>query len=524
MKLRGKLILSFLGISALASISCAYFSYLSFRSEIVDEKEQTLVTYLEIATRRLHDEFKGNPLLAGERPEVMDSIGSSLGIVCTVFATDGDDFKRVATNILKDGKRATGTLLGKENAAYPSVSKGMRFIGKAVILGESYVTIYDPLQVDGKRQGLVFVGVSYASIERQLNKALSRFIWSLVLQEIVIMAISGLIAVLISRAIESKLVKAAIALEFGAHQTVSTAGQVFASSEALSQGASEQAAAIEETSASITEMSSMTKANAENTARAKSKADGTRAVALKGSESMERMEKAIEEIKKSSDATAKIVKTIDEIAFQTNLLALNAAVEAARAGESGKGFAVVAEEVRNLAKRSAEAAKSTESLIQDSVNSATRGVEISKETSAALHEISELSLEVDTLLSQIHKATEEQSKGIAQIGDSAHEMEIITQSNAASSEESARASEELNSQATELDRIVGELLHMVGAARSEGFLDETSKRTSAPIVTRHEAERPRAKTSSLRKLGKTASRDLKPALAIPLDADDLKSF
>ena len=127
------------------------------------------------------------------------------------------------------------------------------------------------------------------------------------------------------------------------------------------------------------EMSSITRQNALNARDANGIAEEARNSADRGVESMNRMSSSINRIKSSSDATAKIVKTIDEIAFQTNLLALNAAVEAARAGDAGKGFAVVAEEVRNLAHRSAEAAKNTTNLIEEAVRNSEDGVKINSE-------------------------------------------------------------------------------------------------------------------------------------------------
>ena len=190
-------------------------------------------------------------------------------------------------------------------------------------------------------------------------------------------------------------------------------------------------------------------------------ASETRTALERSREAMNRMGQAIGRIKGSSDQTARIVKTIDEIAFQTNLLALNAAVEAARAGESGKGFAVVAEEVRNLAQRSAEAAKSTAALIEESQLNASSGVRVSEEVEAILTQIFKSMESLTQLIHQVSSASEEQNRGIEQIGKSMNQIDRLTQNNAATSVESSSASGELSAQAGELDRVVSTLVGLV---------------------------------------------------------------
>jgi methyl-accepting chemotaxis protein len=185
-----------------------------------------------------------------------------------------------------------------------------------------------------------------------------------------------------------------------------------------------------------------------------------------GVSAMQRMSTSINDIKTSSDKTAKIIKTIDEIAFQTNLLALNAAVEAARAGEAGKGFAVVAQEVRNLAQRSAEAARNTAELIEAGQSNAESGVAVAVEVSANLEGIKESSGKVATLIAEIAAASSEQSQGIGQVNTAVSEMDKVVQSNAANAEESASAAEEMSSQAQELNSLVGELVSVVGGAET----------------------------------------------------------
>ena len=272
------------------------------------------------------------------------------------------------------------------------------------------------------------------------------------------------LAFFITRGLTRALSRIASQLGEGANQTSAAAGQVASASQSLAEGSSEQAAAIEETAGSIEEMTAMTRQSASSATETRDITSETTKGAEKGSEAIARMSRAIEDIKHSSDETAKIIKTIDEIAFQTNLLALNAAVEAARAGEAGKGFAVVAEEVRNLAQRSAEAAKNTANLIEDSVQKADAGVQITQEASASFQEISTNIVRVNDLVTGIANSAEEQSTGIEQINQAVSQMDIVTQQNAANAEESSAAAEELSAQAEELNRMVGELVRMVGGA------------------------------------------------------------
>ncbi len=276
------------------------------------------------------------------------------------------------------------------------------------------------------------------------------------------------LAYFIARSITGPIKRIIESLTMGSEQTASAAGQVSSASQSLAQGASEQAAALEETTSSIEEMSSMVKQNAANANEATNLAASATADADTGTQAMGQMSKAIDDIKKSSDETAKIIKTIDEIAFQTNLLALNAAVEAARAGEAGKGFAVVAEEVRNLAQRSAQAAKDTANMIAESVKNADNGVSINKEVAQTLNKIAEGSRKVNDLVAEIAAASNEQAQGIDQINTAVGQMDQVTQSNAANAEESASAAEELSSQAEELNGMVGQLQAMVGNSSGNG--------------------------------------------------------
>ncbi len=340
--------------------------------------------------------------------------------------------------------------------------------------------------------------------------------------------LAGILAVVlaftITTGIKKALTRIAAALGEGATQVAAAAGQVSSSSQSLAEGSAEQAASIEETSSSLEEMASMTRNNAQNADEANSLSGTGLATAKKGGEAMQRMTGAIDEIKKSSDDTAKIVKTIDEIAFQTNLLALNAAVEAARAGEAGKGFAVVAEEVRNLAQRSAEAAKDTANLIQQSVTKADSGVQISREVAEALQEIAEGSGRVNELIGQITHSGREQADGIDQINTAVSQMDQVVQSNAASSEETAAAAEEMSAQAEELDRSVADLQRMVQGYVSSASTcgrGRSSESAAAPPPQQNAVEKLGSKIMPFKRPDTPAAgtQEMAPEEAIPFDDD-----
>jgi len=239
------------------------------------------------------------------------------------------------------------------------------------------------------------------------------------------------VALFIIRGINRTLRATTDALSAGSEQIVSAATQVSGSSQSLAEGASEQAAALEETGASIEELSSMTKRNAQSAEQAKTIAQAARRSADQSTASVSRLTTAMSDLKTSSAEVAKIVKTIDEIAFQTNILALNAAVEAARAGEAGMGFAVVAEEVRNLAQRSAQASKETATKIESALAKSDEGARISEEVAASLGSIIEQVRNLDGLVSEIATASGEQTQGIGQVNIAVSQIDKVTQSNAA---------------------------------------------------------------------------------------------
>jgi methyl-accepting chemotaxis protein len=291
----------------------------------------------------------------------------------------------------------------------------------------------------------------------------------------------------ISRWINRRLKDVAETLGVSSGQVASASSQVVQASQSLATGSSQQAASLEETSASLEELSSMTKRNSDSAVEAKDLAAQTRQAAEAGMTDMVEMSEAVAAIKTSGDNIAKIIKTIDEIAFQTSILALNAAVESARAGEAGAGFAVVTEEVRNLSQRSAQAARETAEKIEDSIQRSQRGVAINGKVAARLKEIVEKARKVDGLIAQIAAASSEQSQGIGQINTAVAQIDTVTQSTAAGAEETAAAAEELNSQAQVLRSGVADLLRLAGSSRGEA----AGGRVAPPAARPRAAARPR---------------------------------
>lgn len=239
-----------------------------------------------------------------------------------------------------------------------------------------------------------------------------------------------------------------------AHSVDTGAIEVSSVSQSLSQGATEQAASLEEISSSISVITSQVKQNALNSSEASTLAKGTESVATLGKDKIHDTLQAMNEIHNSSQQIAKIMKVIDDIAFQTNLLALNAAVEAARAGKHGKGFAVVADEVRNLANRSAKAAQETASLIESSNLKVQNGLKLAEVTAQEFVHIATQSTKLAELIKDIAQASQDQAQGLSQVSIGLSQIDQVTQQATASAEEAAAAAENLSSQSTELKNLL----------------------------------------------------------------------
>ncbi|HTS16055.1 MAG TPA: methyl-accepting chemotaxis protein [Verrucomicrobiae bacterium] len=460
-------------------------------------------------------------LLATEKDAEWDGYTKQLAVTREGLAQWADSTKGDA-ELQKIAAQVGDGLKGYESAGermHASILKDRETTGQLLALAKDLV---------GKMSSIS------SDLNQEMNATMARAsVTSLVL--ILIGSVLGIVvAIFTTLSITRPINRVIKGMTSGSEQVSSASTQVASASQSLAQGASEQASSLEETSSSLEEMSSMTRQNADNANQANVVAKESSENAETGVDSMKRMTEAIERIKNSASETAKIIKTIDEIAFQTNLLALNAAVEAARAGEAGKGFAVVAEEVRNLARRSAEAAKNTADLIEGAQKNAEAGVAVTAEVAKNLGGIKDSAGKVAALIAEIAAASKEQSQGIDQINTAVAEMDKVVQQNAANAEESSSAAEELSSQSQELNAMVADLVRIIGGSSAEHVTTKPRKAdiaTAARVIVSKREVLPAPKSSPATRHTKgnghaeqSGTKSAKPEQVIPLDDVELKRF
>ncbi|MGE9743796.1 methyl-accepting chemotaxis protein [Bdellovibrio bacteriovorus] len=303
---------------------------------------------------------------------------------------------------------------------------------------------------DGKLHGVFAITSSMASA----NAASSDSVNKILLYSFAGLILSVLLAWTVLRKPLENLRSAVSNIKTSSSHLSATSSEISNASQGLSSSATEAAAALEETSASIEELTSMVKMNSDNAQNARLLSTSAMEAAARGEQNMQELISSMQTVSVTAKKVQEITGLIDDIAFQTNLLALNAAVEAARAGENGRGFSVVAEAVRQLALKSAQSAKEISTLISDSVSQIEVSYKTALQGGKTLQVILQESQKVSALNNEIAQASAEQSTGIDQISRALHDLDKVTQNNAASSEETAAASVELSNQSQQLDSMV----------------------------------------------------------------------
>ncbi len=427
------------------------------------------------------------------------------------------------TNVEKDIESLTGT-------PFEDMARGARDANLVIkdLIVEYVGNVEDKNAIQeqifsGIEKGLTEIDALNQKRNKSFFKRVGAYFQGIVLIIIIVSIIGVAFSFFLARSISKGLRRIIRGLSLGSDHMTSAAARLASSSMTLARGTSEQAASIEQTSASLEQISATTRQNADN-------AHETNQITTREAtanfeivkERMGRMKSSIEKTVAASEETAKIIKTIDEIAFQTNLLALNAAVEAARAGEAGAGFAVVADEVRNLAMRAAEAAKDTEELIHNSNNHIKAAAELNEQVVDAMGNNEEISNKVAALVGEVAAASKEQAKGIEEINHAMTEMDKVIRQNASSAAESSQVSDEMTDQSREMMAGIQELSILMGEnweagkhfTRADGADGATGPNHATPGTGRG----PRGEKPAI-----PQTRETRPEQLIPLD-DDFDEF
>lgn len=303
---------------------------------------------------------------------------------------------------------------------------------------------------------IVYFIMANGKVSKDMIDAMEIALPEIIINMVIVSVFSFLLMTVMAQT-TSNLVDSVANVREASRKLIQIADHVDISSKELSEGAAGQAAAMEKTSASLKEINHRIHKDADIITGAQALMEQTEKTVQATNKALNNLRQSMEEVNEASIKTARIIKTIDSIAFQTNLLALNAAVEAARAGESGAGFAVVADEVRNLARRSAEASKSTQEIIGSSIENVKKSVGLAINSDEAFSTFTKASADLGTRLRLIAKHAQQQALGIAGIESATDEMNNVIQNNATRAEETAAISSELSSMSSEIEIFVARL-------------------------------------------------------------------
>ena len=412
-----------------------------------------------------------NTLREKHLPAVRTSAAAiAAGDLSVSVTVSHDPIPVTSKNELGEVADAINRVMVEVTATADAAEQSRKTLQSLITSANSVVAAARNGQLDARADATVFAG-AYRQLAQGLNDTLASVAGPLhaasdVLQRVANRDMSARVVRddpgdfrLLNNAINDameNLASALLEIAGGSEQVSSASAQVAQGSQSLAEGSSTQAGAMQDVSSNLLQLDQRTRRTAENAERVRASMTETRAGTRTGVERMEELSSAISDIRKSAQSTAKILHTIDEIAFQTNLLALNAAVEAARAGDAGRGFAVVADEVRSLALRSAESARQTAELIEASLSSSERGVTLNEQVRTQLNTINAQMDEAADAIEEIAEATADQTRDVNAIKEATERVNGVTQAAAANAEESAAAAEELSSQAATMLGLVNQ--------------------------------------------------------------------
>lgn len=417
----------------------------------------------------IYDYVRENRRLIGDFNEMIDPIPNRLArsLQKPVWFMNEDQAreiieseminKRIAAIVVREADGKTVFVAGERDKEWEVIKSPIKDVGGNI--SNNFIRKKANIRYNEKRVGLV--EVYFAS--QFIDAALRDLVFFMVIR-VMVMSIS-LVTVLLF-IVNLFFVKPVLKVIRGLNEVGTevnhASAKVGSAGLELSDGSSKQAAAVEETSASLEEVNSMTQQNMKHIHHANHLMIETSHVVTEAGASMNELTDSIDMISKTSEETRKVIKTIEEIAFQTNLLALNAAVEAARAGEAGSGFAVVADEVRNLAMRSGNAAGDTAILIKRSIEMTKNIVEMVYKANKAFTKLSAASKKVEELLGEVTISSQEQASGISQVSNAMSTIDRVTQTNSASARKTASAIREIRGQIDVMQAFAMELTSLVG--------------------------------------------------------------